>query len=64
MISQKNSLKIFLASSNEMKADRNDIERLIRSKNDDWQKLGRPYIDLETWEDEFDRSSKKQYIAK
>ncbi|MEM9897423.1 MAG: hypothetical protein AAF789_13740 [Bacteroidota bacterium] len=58
MKNQKPSLKIFLASSNEMKADRNDIERLIRSKNSDWQKLGRPYLDLEIWEDESEAMSR------
>lgn len=45
-------IKIFLASSNEMKEDRNNIERLIRSKNDEWQKLNKPYIKLEIWENE------------
>lgn len=45
------NIRLFLASSNEMKADRDEFEKMIRRKNDDWQKEGKPYIDLEMWEE-------------
>ena len=51
-------IKIFLASSNEMKEDRDNIEKLIRNKNDKWQKLNRPYIKLEIWEDKSESMSR------
>lgn len=56
-MTNKNEIKIFLACSNEMKEDRNNIERLIRSKNDEWQKLNKPSIRLEIWEDQSEAMS-------
>jgi ribonuclease HI len=44
-------IKIFLASSNELKADRNQFEILIRRKNDEWKAEGKPYLNLEIWEE-------------
>jgi uncharacterized protein YdbL (DUF1318 family) len=44
-------IKIFLASSNELKEDRNEIEMAIRRLNDDWQQENKPYLNLEIWEE-------------
>ncbi len=44
-------IKIFLASSNELKADRDQFEILIRRKNDEWKTEGKPYLNLEIWEE-------------
>jgi ribosome-binding ATPase YchF (GTP1/OBG family) len=50
-------IKIFLASSNELKADRDQFEILIRRKNDEWIAEGKPYLDLQIWEEASDAMS-------
>jgi hypothetical protein len=50
-------IKIFLASSNELKADRNEFEIFIRRKNDEWKTEGKPYLNLEIWEEASDAMS-------
>jgi hypothetical protein len=44
------TIKIFLASSNELKEDRTVVESLISEKNTHWAKEGKPQILLELWE--------------
>ncbi len=39
-------IKIFLAPSNKLKADRNQFEIFIRRKNDRWQKEGKSFDTL------------------
>jgi hypothetical protein len=43
-------IRIFLASSNELKVDRMAFESLISEKNNHWEKEGKPQIILELWE--------------
>lgn len=50
-------IKLFLASSNELKADRNEFEIFIRRKNDEWKTEGKPYLNLEIWEEASDAMS-------
>jgi hypothetical protein len=50
-------IKIFLASSFELKEDRNQFEILIRRKNDEWIAEGKPYLDLQIWEEASDAMS-------
>jgi hypothetical protein len=50
-------IKIFLASSNELKEDRNQFEILIRRKNDEWIAEGKPYLELQIWEEASDAMS-------
>lgn len=49
-MSQKKSIRVFLASSNELIEDRNAFELMIERKNKLWAKSERPYIDLQKWE--------------
>ncbi len=46
----KPSIKIFLASSAELKEDRDQFEIAIRRKNNIWQAENKPYLDLRIWE--------------
>lgn len=47
------TLKLFLASSNELKADRERVEIFVGRKNKQWLPAGK-YIDLVLWEDFLD----------
>lgn len=49
MLSQK-TIKIFLASSVELKDDRDNFEIAIRRKNEIWRRENKPYLDLQIWE--------------
>ncbi|MFH0341360.1 MAG: hypothetical protein ACHBNF_04350 [Chromatiales bacterium] len=49
--------KIFLASSSELKEDRNEFEIFINRKNKDWVDQG-VFIELVVWEDFLDAVSK------
>ncbi|HEX9973845.1 MAG TPA: hypothetical protein VGD14_17380, partial [bacterium] len=50
-------LKIFLASSSELKDDRDELEKFIGRKNKALNKIG-VFIDLVIWEDFIDAMSK------
>ena len=50
--------KVFLASSSELKEDRQEFENLVNSQNKDWvRRDAGAYLDLEHWEDFFDAMS-------
>jgi len=48
---QKDEIRVFLASSNELEDERIKISDVIRQKNDIWRKQQKPYINLEVWEE-------------
>ncbi len=50
-------IKIFLASSNELKEDRDQFEILIRRKNNEWIAENKPYLELQIWEEASDAMS-------
>ncbi len=50
-------IKTFLASSNELKADRDQFEIFIRRKNNEWIAEGKPYLELQIWEEASDAMS-------
>ena len=52
-----NTVKIFLASSEELKEDRNAFEILISRRNNDWVDRG-VHLRLVVWEDFLDAMSK------
>ena len=54
--------KIFLASSAELKADRDQFEILINRKNKDWVARG-VFLELVIWEDFLDAMSKTRLQA-
>ena len=49
-MSSKKTVKIFLASSNELKEDRDSFEIAIRRKYEIWHREQKPYLDLQIWE--------------
>ncbi|PYJ70272.1 MAG: hypothetical protein DME76_06060 [Verrucomicrobia bacterium] len=48
--------KIFLASSSELKEDRQEFESFVSRQNNDWIRQG-VYLELVIWEDFFDAIS-------
>ena len=56
MASEQKTIRLFLASSEELKNERNEFEKLIRRKNKSWKKRG-VYLELEIWEDSLEAMS-------
>ncbi len=56
MVSEQKTIRLFLASSEELKDERKKFEILIRRKNKSWKKRG-VYLELEIWEDSLEAIS-------
>ena len=56
MASEQKTIRLFLASSDELKNERNEFEKLIRRKNKSWKIRG-VYLELEIWEDSLEAMS-------
>lgn len=52
-----NTIKIFLASSEELSSDRNEFEKFVNRKNKLWQQERKIFLHLDIWEDYLDAMS-------